>query len=115
MDIKNKTPSNFKAEASKILVGSVVLTRYNNKPYRVDDIAYDLNPTKTFEKSDGSSISYIEYFKNNWGIDIKDNAQPLLVNRPKPKRGQTTVSTAIYIYNQKLTFILGTSRHHAYS
>lgn len=38
----------FQQEVIKALVGKVVLTRYNNKCYRVDDILFDSNPRATF-------------------------------------------------------------------
>ncbi|RWS16906.1 piwi-like protein 1 isoform X1 [Dinothrombium tinctorium] len=78
----------FHEMAQKRLVGCVVLTRYNNKPYRVDDIAFNQNPESTFTLANGQEISYVDYFKNHWNIDIKDKRQPLLVHRPKAKKGQ---------------------------
>ncbi|CAG2181038.1 unnamed protein product, partial [Oppiella nova] len=74
--------------AQKRLVGSIVLTRYNNKPYRVDDIDFNSNPLSTFDWN-GTPVTYVEYFKKSWQLDIKDHKQPLLVNRPKPRRGET--------------------------
>jgi aubergine-like protein len=32
----------------KTLIGVIVLTRYNNKTYRVDDIDWDQSPRSTF-------------------------------------------------------------------
>lgn len=78
----------FKVNAQKRLIGCVVLTRYNNKPYRIDDISFDSNPESTFTKADGSEITYIEYFKKSWQKDIQDKRQPLLVHRPKARKGE---------------------------
>lgn len=36
--------------------------RYNNKTYRIDDIAWDQNPNNTFKKGD-ADISFRNYFK----------------------------------------------------
>jgi len=36
---------------------------YNNKTYRIDDIDWNQSPKSTFEKSDKSSISYCDYYK----------------------------------------------------
>ena len=36
--------------------------RYNNKTYKVDDIAWDMRPTLTFEKN-GEQISYKDYYE----------------------------------------------------
>jgi aubergine-like protein len=78
----------FKEMAQKRLVGCVILTRYNNMPYRIDDISFDQNPMSTFNWN-GREVTYVEYFKSSWEIDIKDLKQPLLIHRPKPKRGET--------------------------
>jgi aubergine-like protein len=76
----------FRDEATRQLVGSIVMTRYNNKTYRVDDICWDKNPQSTFTDHTGRSISFIEYYKTAYGINIKDIEQPLLLHRPKVNR-----------------------------
>ncbi len=45
-----------KAEAEKALLGSSVLTRYNNKSYKVDDIDFDGSPKSTFLDSKGNEV-----------------------------------------------------------
>lgn len=52
--------------------------------FRVDSIDFTSTPRSTFEKTvDGElvKISYIEYYKNNYGLEIKDHNQPLLISR----------------------------------
>lgn len=44
------------------LLGSTVLTSYNNKTYRIDDVDFTKKPTDTFETANGP-ISFIEYYK----------------------------------------------------
>lgn len=44
------------------VLGMVVLTRYNNKTYRISDVIFDLTPESTFETRDGP-ISYIAYYQ----------------------------------------------------
>lgn len=61
-------------------LGNIVLTRYNNKTYRIDDIIFDQNPQSTFLYGD-KVISYVEYYKNQYNIEITDLRQPLLINR----------------------------------
>ncbi|XP_038059144.1 piwi-like protein 1 [Patiria miniata] len=82
----------FQDEATRMLVGEIVLTSYNNKTYRVDDIEWEKNPMHTFAKYDGSQITYAQYYKEAYGRDITDMEQPLLISRPKKKderRGMT--------------------------
>lgn len=74
----------FHDTAMKNLVGEIVLTRYNNKTYRIDDIDWDHNPTFEFETRRGK-ITMMAYYKEQYGIDIGDRAQPLLVSKPKQR------------------------------
>lgn len=60
--------------------GQVVLTRYNNRTYRIDDIDFSLTPSSMFETSHGP-ISYVDYYKKHYAIEIKDLKQPLLISR----------------------------------
>ena len=62
-DIYQKKPQNFQSDAVKALVGCVVLTRYNNKTYRIDDIAWDKSPKDTFVSHSGEEITYIDYYQ----------------------------------------------------
>ncbi|XP_033126803.1 piwi-like protein 1 [Anneissia japonica] len=84
-ELYNKDSRRFRDEAMKKLVGEIVLTRYNNKTYRVDDINFDLNPSSKFKKFDGSEISYCEYYSSVYERNITDMQQPLLVSRPKKR------------------------------
>ncbi|XP_005096149.1 piwi-like protein 1 [Aplysia californica] len=77
----NRQLSTFQEVCYKNYVGSIVLTRYNNKTYKVDDIAWNMRPKDTFEKG-GEQISYVQYYQDNWNITIRDKDQPLLVSRP---------------------------------
>ncbi|KAK4813307.1 hypothetical protein QYF61_023982 [Mycteria americana] len=70
----------FRDACAKELIGLIVLTKYNNRTYRVDDIDWDANPQCTFRKADGSEISYVDYYKRgkvpeDWR---KSNVIPIL-------------------------------------
>ncbi|XP_071945006.1 piwi-like protein 1 [Antedon mediterranea] len=82
-DLFHANRSSFKEQATKKLVGQIVLTKYNNKTYRVDDINWSLNPMSKFKKFDGSEISYVDYYAQVYERKITDLEQPLLVSRPK--------------------------------
>ncbi|KAB7506712.1 hypothetical protein Anas_06940 [Armadillidium nasatum] len=58
-DIATYKKGNFKQEALKCLVGNIVLTRYNNKCYRIDDIVFDSSPNSTFVSSRGQEVRYV--------------------------------------------------------
>lgn len=64
-DIMNRIRQNerdFKTALLEKLLGSTVLTSYNNKTYRIDDFKFDLSPQMEFETKDGK-ISFIDYYK----------------------------------------------------
>jgi len=82
----------FYNAATKMLVGETVLTKYNNKTYKIDDIDWNSKPSHTFSYRDGE-ISYADYYKKMYDMDVQDMEQPLLVSNPKKRdirRGMTT-------------------------
>lgn len=52
----------FKTKSEQALLGATVLTKYNNKTYKIDDIKWELNPQTTFDRN-GEQISLIQYYK----------------------------------------------------
>ncbi|ALC39290.1 aub, partial [Drosophila busckii] len=74
-----------------LIAGLIVLTDYNNKTYRVDEVDFDSSPLSKFSTKDGD-ISYVEYYKKRYNITIRDYKQPLLISRPTEKnvRGGAT-------------------------
>ncbi|EHB01543.1 Piwi-like protein 3 [Heterocephalus glaber] len=78
----------IREEVSKELVGLIVFTRYNNKTYRVDAINWDQSPRDTFKKSDGSEITFVEYYMQQYNQIITDLDQPLLVSQGRWRKGQ---------------------------
>lgn len=80
----------FKEMANKHIVGSSILTRYNNKIYVVDEIMWGASPNDTFNTFDGKEIAYKEYYKKQHNLEIKDDQQPLLLNK-KSVRQQGTL------------------------
>ncbi|XP_059194229.1 piwi-like protein 1 [Centropristis striata] len=72
----------FPEACSKELIGLIVLTKYNNKTYRVDEIAWDHTPNNTFTRRD-KEISFKNYYKDQYGLDVTDGNQVLLVSHVK--------------------------------
>ncbi|MBN3310147.1 PIWL2 protein, partial [Amia calva] len=89
LDIMNviyqQSRESFQDECTKELVGNIVITRYNNRTYRVDKIDWTKSPKDTFTLTDGSKTTFIEYYSKNYGISIKELDQPLLVHYPKER------------------------------
>lgn len=66
------------------IIGQVVLTDYNNKTYRIDDVDFESTPESTFTTRDGD-ISYVDYYQNRYNLTIRDRRQPMLISRAKEK------------------------------
>ncbi|CAF1424094.1 unnamed protein product [Rotaria magnacalcarata] len=79
-------------EATKELVGQIVLTTYNSKTYKIDEIAWDKSPNYTFKKRDGTDETLVKYYYDRYQLKIEDTTQPLLISKPSKKdrrAGQT--------------------------
>ncbi|XP_037337718.1 piwi-like protein 1 [Pungitius pungitius] len=72
----------FPEICAKELIGLIVLTKYNNKTYKIDDIAWDHTPNNTFTRGD-KDISFKNYYKTQYNLDIVDGNQVLLVSHVK--------------------------------
>ncbi|TSU24211.1 Piwi-like protein 2 [Bagarius yarrelli] len=99
----------FQDECTKELIGSIVITRYNNRTYRIDDIEWVKSPKDSFSMADGSDTTFIEYYRKNYGIMVKELDQPLLRNRPKErsKPGGKQVVTGEILLLPELAFMTG--------
>lgn len=73
------------AEMTNAVVGSIIITDYNNTTYRVDRIETTMTPKSTFQKK-GEAISYMDYYKTRYNIIIRDQDQPLLVSKAKARQ-----------------------------
>lgn len=53
---------NWQHQFISTVVGSTILTRYNNKTYRIDDVDFTSNPSNTFDTKDGPK-RYLDYYR----------------------------------------------------
>lgn len=88
--IASKRGNQFRDQCFKELIGETVLTKYNNKNYKIDDIDWNMTPLSTFTTSKGTTLSFSEYYLQQYKIQIKDLKQPMLINRPKATKGPKT-------------------------
>ncbi|XP_008061739.1 piwi-like protein 2 [Carlito syrichta] len=84
--IHQQSKEHFQDECTKLLVGSIVITRYNNRTYRIDDMDWNKTPKDSFTMSDGKEITFLEYYSKNYGITVKEENQPLLIHRPSERQ-----------------------------
>lgn len=84
----------------KELIGQIVLTRYNNKTYRIDDVDVDCSPYSRFDTTNNGvteKTKYTDYYQGRYGITITERDQPLLVSYPKKKDINKGMTTNIYL------------------
>ncbi|KAL4154233.1 hypothetical protein QTP88_002060 [Uroleucon formosanum] len=79
------------------VVGTTVMTKYNNETYRIDDIDENSDPTSEFSKKDGSKMTYIQYYKEKWNLTIRTSKQPMLISKNKRSIRQFGEDTLIYL------------------
>ncbi|XP_077154559.1 piwi-like protein 4 isoform X1 [Ranitomeya variabilis] len=99
----------FTEVCEKEFVGMVVLTRYNNKTYRVDDMDWSTKPTDRFPKKDGTQISYVEYYKQQYNVELTDLSQPMLVSTLKMKKGEGCDAPRVVHLLPELCYLTGLS------
>uniref|UniRef100_A0A3B4F238 Piwi-like protein 2 n=1 Tax=Pundamilia nyererei TaxID=303518 RepID=A0A3B4F238_9CICH len=113
LDVMNtlyqQSKENFQDECTKELVGSIVITRYNNRTYRIDAIEWNKSPKDTFTLMDGTVTTFVDYYSKNYGITIKEMDQPLLLHRPKERsrQGGKQIITGEILLVPELSFMTG--------
>lgn len=63
----------FKSTLEEDILGTTVLTDYNNKTYYIDDIDYAKKPSDLFVTKEGS-MTYIQYYKQV-SLEIQDRSR----------------------------------------
>ena len=60
--LKNN-PKEFRNEVTKAVLGKSVITRYTNKTYKIDEIDFEKTPEDSFQNADGSTVTFIDFYK----------------------------------------------------
>lgn len=95
---KEEGQTDFLPRIKAALVGKIVMTLYNKKTYRIDDMDEEKDPTSTFlSKKEGRLITFVEYYKSRYDIEITDMRQKLLVSRPSRRDLNRGDSQPIYL------------------
>ena len=99
-----------KSAAEKALLGQVVLTRYNNKTYRIEDIDWERNPRQTFDKTwkkgETRTLSYVQHYQEKYDKNITDGGQPLLVAKATLRDRRAGAEGPVYLVPE-LCFMTG--------
>lgn len=69
-----------KDDINAILPGSIVITRYGNfRTYKVLDVDFTKTPMSKFTpKNQSEEVTFIDYYKHNYDVNINLKNQPLL-------------------------------------
>uniref|UniRef100_A0A8C0WRH6 Piwi-like protein 3 n=1 Tax=Castor canadensis TaxID=51338 RepID=A0A8C0WRH6_CASCN len=97
----------LKDRVAKQLLGSVVLTKYNNRTYRVDGINWDQNPRDTFTRSDGTRVTFVEYYLQQYNEQVTELKQPLLVSLGRWRKGQRDAPREPVLLVPQLCYLTG--------
>ena len=62
---------------------NILVSSYNNKTYRIDEIAWDKTPSDEFDGRNGEKLTYMKYYAEKYNRTIKDPKQPLLISIAK--------------------------------
>ena len=55
----------------KALIGQTVMTSYNKKTYRVDEVEFNMSPRDTFSVNEVLT-SYVDYYQSKYQAKITD-------------------------------------------
>ncbi|XP_037536653.1 piwi-like protein 2 [Nematolebias whitei] len=113
LDVMNtlyqQSKENFQDECTKELVGNIVITRYNNRTYRIDAIEWNKSPKDTVTLMNGTETTFLDYYSKNYGITIREMNQPLLKHLPKERSkpgGKQTITGEILLVPE-LSYMTG--------
>lgn len=62
LDMQRKGGAEFQQTFKNAVLGLVVLTDYNNRTYRIDDVDFRVSPASKFHMRNDRDISYAEYY-----------------------------------------------------
>jgi hypothetical protein len=68
----------------------MIVTRYDNQTFVIDDVDFSSSPNDQFQDGD-KMISFADLFKKRYNIETRHEMQPMLINRvqfPNPSTGE---------------------------
>lgn len=95
-DCKARAGNKFQDVFLEAILRTVVITRYNNRTYEIDDVDFSKTPSSLFDMK-GEKVSLKQYYLKKYQIQIKYDHQPLLVSRAKAKRDQAQKSEILLL------------------
>ncbi|CAH1801213.1 unnamed protein product [Owenia fusiformis] len=78
------------------LVGSSILTKYNNKQRQIIDIDMDSSPLSKFTWR-GQDTTFKEYYMKQYNIQLLDDDQPLILVKPKDAERRRGINQVLLV------------------
>ncbi|CAL8078422.1 unnamed protein product [Orchesella dallaii] len=96
--ISLKGDPKLKEKFNHFVINKIVLTKYDNMPYRIDDVAWDMTPATEFKHK----MSFETFLKMQYNQTVKFMNQPMLISKLKPRKnermgGETTQRMAVLV------------------
>ncbi|EDV32449.2 uncharacterized protein Dana_GF14047 [Drosophila ananassae] len=92
----SQNPSRHQDDFRMNVLDMIVLTDYNNKTYRINDVDFGQTPKSTFSCK-GKDISFVEYYLTKYNIRIRDHNQPLLISKSRDKAQKANASEVVVL------------------
>ncbi|KAL4470825.1 hypothetical protein ABPG73_000085 [Tetrahymena malaccensis] len=91
--IRKETAYEYLKANNNQIAGLSVITKYNNyQTYLIDRLDLQQSPSSTFlYNKTNTKITYAQYYKERYGLQVKDMKQPLLVHKRKYREANTNV------------------------
>ncbi|EAR94948.1 piwi-like Twi9p protein (macronuclear) [Tetrahymena thermophila SB210] len=98
--IRKETALEYLKNNNNQLSGLSVITKYNNyQTYLIDKVDDKKTPSSTFLNSKTNiQISFAQYYKERYNIQIRDMKQPLLVHKRKYREANTNIQKVEEVY-----------------
>lgn len=88
-DIRQQKPANLREALQAELTGKLVITNYNKRTYRIENLRFDVRPNGTFNDSRANKpISYVDYYSQRHALKVSDMNQPMLEVVPNKARNR---------------------------
>lgn len=97
MECSRESRENCKRLFTERVIGTTIITDYNNRAYRIDDVDWDSTPESTFQKKDGTQYSYMAYYRDKYKVNIQNRTQPMIVSRAKAREIRAGMSELVYL------------------
>eukprot|EP01105_Mastigella_eilhardi_P000764 TRINITY_DN1091_c0_g1_i6.p1 TRINITY_DN1091_c0_g1~~TRINITY_DN1091_c0_g1_i6.p1 ORF type:complete len:745 (+),score=162.34 TRINITY_DN1091_c0_g1_i6:51-2237(+) len=76
---RNLREQEYRQAAAEELTGRIVLTDYSNKTYYVSELEWNMSPQSRFAGRNNEPITFIQYYRDHYNIQLRRLEPPLLV------------------------------------